>query len=63
MMHDIFCNSSWLLSIYNSRLSSLPSITDAFFSDVVDFQDSATSSNELPGSSLTSLGTLQKKET
>ena len=34
-----------------------------FFSDVVDFQDSATSSNELPGSSLTSLSTLQKKET
>ena len=33
-----------------------------FFSDVADFQDSTTSSNELPGSSLTSLGTLQKKE-
>ena len=65
--HFLYSRSlAFITALYNSRSSSLPLskiiITDVFFSYLVEFQDSATSSCVLLGSSLTLLGTLQKKE-
>ena len=65
--HFLYSRSlAFITALYNSRSSSLPLskiiITDVFFSDLVEFQDSAASSCVLLGSSLTLLSTLQKKE-